>query len=54
MRHVLTACLLSCLVAFPALAAPPVARILGPTGGVPGDILVLDASESVDGEHLCG
>ncbi|MAT14255.1 MAG: hypothetical protein CMJ46_03195 [Planctomyces sp.] len=29
-----------------AMAAPPEAIITGPTGGIPGDILVLDASES--------
>lgn len=29
-----------------AMAAPPRAIMTGPTGGVPGDILVLDASES--------
>jgi hypothetical protein len=37
--------------ALPACGAPPPAVISGPTGGVPGDILWLDASTSV-GDHF--
>lgn len=36
-----------CLTNYTASAAPPRATVTGSTGGVPGDILVLDASESV-------
>lgn len=35
-----------------AIAAPPTAKIVGPTGGQPGDILVLDASHSEGAEHF--
>ncbi len=46
-RSVCTVIVVLCAPLFNlADAAPPVAVVTGPTGGVPGDILVLDASES--------
>jgi len=34
------------------MSAPPQARVTGPSGGIPGDILVLDASHSNDASHF--
>lgn len=35
-----------------AIAEPPRPQIVGPTGGLPGDILLLDATQSIDCDHF--
>lgn len=50
--RLLTAFLLLLMIPAAALADPPKAQILGPTGGTPGDILILDATKSAGAEHF--
>jgi hypothetical protein len=44
------AVVLAAILCVPALAAPPKAIVKGPTSAIAGDLLRLDASESVEAE----